>query len=146
MKNSKKAIDFALVGIRTEQFAILEANYNAKKETAIGTKLEVKIDDENKHIGIFSEVVFLQGKKTFLKICVSCHFEVEENSWAQFIVKKQKKIIIPSYFLAHLAMITIGTTRGVLFAKTEGSPFAKFIIPTINVTELFTDDIQIDID
>ncbi len=146
MKNSKNAIGFTLIGIRTEQFAILDANYNAKKETAIGTKLEVKIDDVNKHIGIFSEVVFLQGKKTFLKICVSCHFEVNKNSWAEFSMKRQKKIIIPSNFLAHLAMITIGTTRGVLFAKTEGSPFVKFIIPTINVTELFTDDIHIDID
>ena len=37
-------------------------------------------------------------------------------------------------------MITIGTTRGVLFAKTESTPFSKYIIPTINVAEMIEND------
>jgi hypothetical protein len=146
MKKSTPTIGFELVGIHTEQFAILDAHYSAKKETTFGIRFELKFDDVHKIIGVFVEVVFLQGKKTFMKIVVSCHFQVEDTSWKGFIAQKQKRIIIPAGFLAHLAMITLGTTRGVLFAKTEGSEFVKFVIPTINVAQMIPDDALIDLD
>jgi hypothetical protein len=37
-------------------------------------------------------------------------------------------------------MITVGTARGVLHAKTEGTTLNKFFIPTVNVVEMVTDD------
>jgi hypothetical protein len=37
-------------------------------------------------------------------------------------------------------MITVGTTRGVLYAKTENSPYSKYIVPTINVAEMIEKD------
>lgn len=85
---------------------------------------------------------FMQGKKIFLKIQVSCHFKIEEGSWNQFI--QENKLIIPKSFLAHIAMITTGTTRGVLFAKTESTQFSKFIVPTLNVVELIKEDASFD--
>jgi hypothetical protein len=54
-------------------------------------------------------------------------------------------LIVPKGFLAHLAMITTGTSRGVLFAKTEATPFSKFIIPTLNVSEMIYEDAIFDI-
>ena len=85
---------------------------------------------------------FIQGKKVFIKIQVSCHFKIQENSWATFI--QNSKLIVPKGFLAHLAMITIGTTRGVLFAKTEATQFSKFIVPTLNVAEMIKEDASFD--
>jgi hypothetical protein len=83
-------------------------------------------------------------KKVFLKIQVSCHFTIEENSWTSFIQNENKKLVVPKEFLAHLAMITTGTTRGVLFAKTEATPFSKFIVPTLNVAEMIKEDASFD--
>ena len=48
---------------------------------------------------------------------------------------------LPSGFVCHLAMLAIGTARGVLHAKTENTLFNKYLIPTINVAELIKDDI-----
>lgn len=138
MKKDNLNIGFALLGIKTEQFAIFEDNYVAKKETGLSTKLQFKLDQKNKQVGVFIEFEFLQGKKTFLKIQVSCHFKIEDNSWKTLIDNENVKI--PKGFLAHLSMITTGTTRGVLFAKTEATPFSKFIIPTINVAEMVKED------
>lgn len=76
--------------------------------------------------------------KVFIKIQVSCHFKIEENDWNSFAT--ENKLVVPKGFLAHLAMITTGTTRGVLFAKTEGTQFSKYIIPTINVEEMIKND------
>jgi len=143
MKKENAQVGFALKGIKTEQFAIFEANYAPKKETGLGTELQFKLDQINKQIAVFIGFEFIQGKKVFLKIQVSCHFKIEESSWSSFI--QEDKWIIPKGFLAHLAMITTGTSRGVLFAKTEGTPFSKFIVPTLNVAEMIQEDATFDI-
>ena len=141
MENTQ--VGFALKGIKTEQFAIFEENYSPKKETSLGTELQFKLDQNNKQIAVFLGFEFLQGKKVFLKIQVSCHFKIEESSWSSLI--QENKLIVPKGFLAHLAMITTGTSRGVLFAKTEATPFSTFIVPTLNVAEMIKEDVLFDI-
>jgi len=143
MEIEKKSVDFALQGINTEQFAIFEENYAPKKEIGLNTSLQFKVDIQNKQIGVFLGFEFIQGKKIFLKIQVSCHFKIEETAWKSFI--QEDKLIVPASFLAHLSMITIGTTRGVLYAKTESTLFSKFIIPTINVAEMIREDATFEI-
>jgi hypothetical protein len=143
MKKENTQVGFALKGIKTEQFAIFEENYAPKKETGLGTELQFKLDQINKQIGVFLGFEFMQGKKVFLKILVSCHFKIEESSWRSFI--QENKLVVPEGFLAHLAMITTGTSRGVLFAKTEGTQFSKFIVPTLNVAEMIQEDAAFDI-
>ena len=140
MKKDNTQVGFTLQGIKTEQFAIFEENFVPKKETGLGTELQFKLDEKNNQICVFLGFEFMQGKKVFLKIQVSCHFKIEESSWNNFIQKKGSKLVVPKGFLAHLAMITTGTTRGVLFAKTETTPFSKFIVPTLNVAEMITED------
>ena len=139
MKKENTQVGFALKGIKTEQFAIFEENYSPKKETSLGTELQFKLDQNNKQIAVFLGFEFLQGKKVFLKIQVSCHFKIEESSWNSLI--QENKLIVPKGFLAHLAMITTGTSRGVLFAKTEATPFSTFIVPTLNVAEMIKEDV-----
>lgn len=140
MNKKSTQVGFALQGIKTEQFALIEEHYTPKKEIGLGSELQFKLDQQNKQIGVFLDFEFIQGKKVFLKIQVSCHFKIEESSWNNFIQKKDAKLVIPKGLLAHLAMVTTGTTRGVLFAKTESTPFSKFIIPTMNVSEMITED------
>ena len=137
---TNKPISFSIDGIKTEQFAILEENYQEKKPVAVETGIQFKIDAENKFIASVVRISFNQGKKSFLKIEVSCHFKIDDDSWETFINKKQHVLTIPKGFLAHMAMITVGTLRGILFTKTEGTVFNKFIIPTIDVASMIEKD------
>lgn len=138
MKKDNTHIRFALQGIKTEQFAIIEENYTPNNKTDLGTKLQFKLDQKNYKIGVFLGFEFMQIKKVFLKIQVSCHFQIEENSWTTFV--QENKLVIAKGFLSHLAVITIGTTRGVLFAKTESTPFSIFILPTLNIASIIKED------
>lgn len=133
-------ISFSIDGIKTEQFAILEENYHEKKSVDFETGIQFKIDAESKFIASVVRISFNQGKKSFLKIDVSCHFKIDDQSWNTFINKKQLILTIPKGFLAHMAMITVGTLRGILFTKTEGTVFNKFIIPTIDVASMIEKD------
>ena len=144
MKKENIQVGFELQGIKTEQYAVFEEHYSSKKETQLSTDIQFKIDQQNRQIGVFIGFEFKQGKKVFLKILVSCHFKIEENSWITFL-QSQHKVVVPKGFLAHLAMITTGTARGVLFAKTESTTFSKFMVPTLNVVEMITEDASFDL-
>lgn len=144
MKSGDTQVGFILQGIKTEQFAMFEENYASKRETGLSMELQFKLDQTNKQIGVFLGFEFIQGKKIFLKIQVSCHFKIEEKSWVNFLQEKRSKLVVPKGLLAHLTAITTGTARGVLFAKTESTTFSKFIIPTLNVAEMIPEDASFD--
>jgi hypothetical protein len=145
MKSKPSKIGFYLAGIKTEQFAVFEENYLPKGETGLSSEIDFNIDVEKHQIGVFVNFEFEQENKILLKIKVSCHFKIEEEAWNTFISDCSAKIIFPKGFLAHMAMITVGTSRGVVFAKTEGTLFSKFIIPTINVAEMIQQDVSFDL-
>lgn len=145
MNKENTQVEFTLQGIKTEQFAILEENYSHKKEADLGTEIQVKLDQKNRQIVVFLGLEFLQGKKVFMKIQISCYFTVAENAWKGFIRHESSKLVIPKGLLAHLAMITTDTTRGVLFAKTESTQFSKFIVPALNIAEMINEDISFDL-
>ena len=134
------SIDFLLEKIRTEQFALFEENFDANLEISLNTQVEFKLNQKNKMVGSFVGFTFEQEKKILSKIEVSCHFRLTENSWNSFIDKEKSKIVIPKGFLAHLAAVTLGTTRGVLFSKTEGTPLNNLIIPMLNISEIIQTD------
>jgi hypothetical protein len=146
MDKKDSQISFSFKGIKVEQFALLEESYGPKKaEVKLGTELQFKVEQANKQIGVFASFEFSQTKNAFLKIVVSCHFKIQEDSWMGLSKLNEHKITIPKGFLVHLAMLTVSTSRGVLFAKTEGTVFSKFIIPTVDVTKTISEDIMIDV-
>lgn len=145
MEKENFQIGFALQGIKTEQFAVFEENYSPKKETNLHTELQFKLDQTNHQIAAFLGFEFKQSKKVFIKILVSCHFRIQEESWNNFKQQKENQLIIPKSLLTHLAIITTGTTRGILFAKTEGTVFSNFIVPTININEIIKKDASFEI-
>lgn len=133
-----KLISFQLVDITVEQYALVEANYTDKGKVELKTTLNFKLDEVNQVVGSFVTFVFEQKNKMFLLIEVGCHFNVKETAWNSF--KKENKMIIPQSFLEHITVLTVGTARGILYAKTEHSQFSKYIIPTLNVRDLIPED------
>lgn len=136
-------IGFALVGLKTEQFATFEDNFTPKIKTELKTGLEFKFNKEQKLIAVYVTIVFEQKKKAFLKLQVSCHFKISDDSFDKYC--NDSKIIFPKGFMTHLTMISISSVRGVLHAKTEGTEFNKYLLPTLDVTKMVKDDIEFDI-
>ena len=74
---------------------------------------------------------------------IGCHFEIIEEHWDSLFNKETKELKLPKALALHLVMLTVGTLRGVLHAKTENTPYNKFFIPTINVNDLVKEDLLI---
>ncbi len=141
--DEKKPIEFSLTKISTEQFALFEEAFDDKKVIDILTSIRFRADFENKIISAFTLFQFEQEKATFMVIEVGCHFLIEAASWDRFS-DSTHKLKVDKGLLTHLAFLTVGTTRGVLHAKTEGLKFNEFYLPTINISSMINEDLFFD--
>ncbi|PKQ69977.1 hypothetical protein [Raineya orbicola] len=127
---------FKLLKISTEQFAIIEALFNPDDEN-IRFSLEIKFGiNENRDVIATSIKFIFSQDNPFLILQVSCFFEIKSP-----LIKEA--MIIEQDTARHLLLLTIGTARGVMHAKTEGTIFNKFVIPTINLYKIITEDIDL---
>lgn len=141
MEKKMDMVGFALKRIITEQFAIVEEAYDDKLKINLGTNIRFTVDREKQMIGVFSLFKFEQGKIPFLILEVACHFQIAPASWKTFSISDTEKLVIPQGFMSHLAMLTVGTARGILHTKTEGTHFNQFLLPTINVADMIKSDV-----
>jgi len=144
MEKKLSPVGFALKRISTEQFAIVGEAFSEKVIINLGTNLRFAVDKESRMVAVFALFKFEQNKIPFLLIEVSCHFQITVDSWTSFISNESSKILIPKGFMGHLTMLTVGTARGILHTKTDGTRFNQFILPTININDLVKDDVSFD--
>ncbi len=144
-KVKKNKIGFQLIGIVTRQFAIIEDVFDKNiKQVSFSVNVDFGINNSKKIISTTVKVQFYQNKSVFLIVEISNHFIIEQSAWNN-LKNDKEKIIIKKDFATHLLVLTIGTIRGVLHAKTENTEFNNFILPTLNVSELIDTDIEINI-
>lgn len=141
MAKEKSQIGFALKRINTEQFAIIESSYEEEIDVDLKAGLKFGIDFEGSTISVVFSTSFVQEKSPFLIIVAACYFHISEDAWNSFYNKSKTELTVEKNFISHLTMLTIGTTRGILHNKTEGTRFNSFFIPTLNVSELVRKDV-----
>ena len=142
MENSVN-IGFSLFEIVTDQFALFEENYSNDGKINLGTNLTFGLNKEQKVFSVSAKFTFEIKKKPFISIQATCFFEINDANWNSFI--KENKIVFPQPFVSHMAMLTVGTSRGILHSKTENTIFKRYIIPTTNVAEIIADDVWFEI-
>lgn len=133
-------IGFGLSKITTEQFAIIENNLVEPSEININMNFRFAADDEKKLVGVFVTFTFESNKKQFIIVEAGCHFSIAPDSWETMMKPETNELKVPKGFLQHMAVITVGTTRGILHAKTENTCFNKYHLPTINVANIIKED------
>lgn len=143
-KSKNKGVGFALRAINTDQFASYPDLHDEEKEVGFWQSYEYGADPDTKFIGVAAEFRFAHNETLFLSLKVSCHFEVKEDAWNTMLSEDKESITVESGLLGHLLMLTIGTCRGVLHAKTENTEFNQYLLPAINVTELITESVTIE--
>jgi len=146
MENAKEnSVGFQLVKIITEQFAIISDVYDSSnKDIAFSVNIKYGIDKKEKTIASVVKIQFEQKKSAFLIIEISNHYKIEQPAWDKML-KNNEKLMVPKDFATHLLVLTIGTLRGVLHAKTEDTEYNQFVLPTLNVSEFLQEDIELDL-
>lgn len=138
-------IKFRMDNIRVPQFAII-------KETpdndlySVNTSISFKVSEETRHIACICKFDFLDESDTMLFTGeIMCEFAIFPKDWDEKIIKYDK-IVVPRELLEFLAVHTVGTSRGILYCKSEGTPYASYIIPPLNLRAIITEDAEFDKD
>ena len=144
-KASKKDIalvPFRLSKIQTLEFAIIERSFSDVEEVQVTQAFNFSVDPETQQVGIASRYEFSQ-KSPFMIIEVRCVFNIEPEGWKSWMNIQEEVLVIPRNVATHMAVLTVGTTRGVLHAKTEGSHFNIFVLPTWNLSKVIQGNLEI---
>jgi hypothetical protein len=140
MEKKTKGIGFSLLKLTTEQFAIIEDGFNEKGNIRISTSFRFGADDQQKLFAVFASFIYESDQNPFIIIEAGCHFKITDSAWEEMHKADTNSLQVPRGFLSHLAMLTVGTTRGILHSKTEGTCFNKYVLPTINVAGIIKED------
>lgn len=142
MKNNN--FKFKLVNILTNQFALIEEHFSEDISTVqLSLNHKFGIDVEKRNIALKNQIRFLSDNQIFIILEVTCTFNISEETWPELLKEEKNEIVIPSDFATHLLVLTVGTARGVLHAKTENTKFNKYFLPTLDVSKSIESDIVI---
>lgn len=136
-------VKFRMTGVTIDQFAILADEYEKVKEWQVDVDLTSSFSLDPLEAAIKMKFLFRHQDTKMLMLELTCRFKIDG---AEEFKVKDGKMIVPSGFVAHLAMHTVGTARGILVCKTEGTPYSQYILPPINVADMITSDIRIALD
>jgi len=135
-------VQFRMSRISVEQFAIL-VEEAPQAEIVVDSDVSFGVIPNKQVVAVKFNITFTHEDKKLLVMELHCYFNVRPEDWKKF--EKENKVVIPKDLLAHFAMHTVGTARGVLYCKTEGTLYNQFIIPPMNVAERIPEDIVIDL-
>ena len=139
-------VGFKLVNVSTEEFSLKESLYHQNQdEVSLGFSIRFGADPDAMIVGAFVEATFSKSQGPFLTAEVGCHFELSPDSWKKVFDSEAKVITLPKAIGEHFCVITTGTLRGVLHAKTDYTHFKQYIFPTINLRQHFKKHIVIDL-
>ncbi|MBR3896199.1 MAG: hypothetical protein IKJ42_04160 [Bacteroidaceae bacterium] len=133
---------FRMFRINVEQFAILVENFPLEKLN-IATGLEVKYSLEGKSLAIVMTFNFISEEEKVMLLKLNCEFQIQEDDWNGQI--NDSRIVVPKSFIEYLVVQTVGTARGVLHCKTEGTALNHIILPPMNVSDMINGDMIINL-
>lgn len=129
-----------MIKINTEQFAILSEEIPSElKNVSMETRLQFKVSKEHR-IAPVAKFSFEKDGLPLLIIEVCCEFYIHPEDWSGMI--HGDDIVIPQEALEYFSAQTVGTARGILHCKTEGTPFNMLIIPPVNVSSMINEDLK----
>lgn len=135
-----KQIGFLMRQIRVNQFAIL-ADEVPSGVIPVEFGIQFKTDTVGKWIAVAFKAQYMNESVPLLLLETQCDFQVKPEDWDS--LANDGKLIFPVEFLRHIALHTVGTARGILFCKTEGTAFSRFILPPINLESMLNEELII---
>ena len=136
-----KDIKYTLRGVSIDQFAT--PFEPASNDFVVNINIPIKTNYQEHAIAIGANVQFVEKGKVFMVAEAFCHYQVEPECWSELSEADSKDVVLPKGFINSLAGIAVSTVRGVLCAKTENTPFARFFVPLIMVDLNQGEDLRI---
>ena len=136
-------VPFRLVGIETEQFAVIKENFEEGVDLGFNIESGFGLNTEVCLLQTILKVTYGSLGKPAVILQVAVSFQIKEITFQSF-KNEEGGYVFPIGLIRHLCVLSTGTLRGVLHAKLESQKgvIPTVILPTINVNELITEDVK----
>jgi hypothetical protein len=142
---SSNKIKIKLRNIEVHEFAIFdEEDITVNKELGYQAGFSYSLLEEKKQIECLITIELIQEKKIFLKLKASVAYLIKDDDFKTF--RNENSVIIPKILLRVITDQSIGTVRGILFAKLEKTDYNKFYLPLMDISQIVDEDEVFNID
>lgn len=135
------AVQFALIQIETRQFAMFPEKCQSN-QLEVRSQFQFAVADDNSRIRCIGTFTYYDKEQMVLVCEVGCHFAIKPESWDEMKLE-DGSFEVPKGLLQHFATILVGTTRGILVCKTEGTILQNHLLPLIDLTKIIIDGMPV---
>lgn len=138
----KKGIYYRFAGLELKQFATFEDGYTEDgREIEISCKFTFAYNFLQNIVCCTNSVSIAKEGDMLVKADLDAYFAINPESVASF--SDADSVVLPPELQAQFASLTYGTMRGVIFAKTLGTPLNKIVLPPNDVLEVMKTPVRI---
>ena len=113
-----------------EQFAMFEENVLSEdKEIQFQTGVQFSFDAANNILCSKVIVTVSQESSPIMKIDLNSFFDISPEPIAN--LRQEGKVVFPPPILVQFASLGYGSIRGIMYAKTMGTPLNTLILPPV---------------
>lgn len=125
-------IRFRMCRINVNQFALLVDRM--PEQMGMNLEIEYLIEEEHKMVACRISETFKDGEEKIMILKITCEYAIHPEDWDA--MSENGKIILTQEAMEIFAAQAVGTSRGVLFCKTEGTCMNGICLPPVNVREI----------
>ncbi|MBD5293970.1 MAG: hypothetical protein HDR87_09680 [Bacteroides sp.] len=136
-----KNILYRLIKLDLTQFATFENAFkddDSPLELSSAFRFSYNFDD--KVVSCTTSVIITKNSAPILKAELDSYFNIQSESVAEMM--EHDCLLLPTGLMTQFASLGYGSMRGVLYAKTMGTPLEKIILPPNNIRDLFTTPVK----
>ena len=137
-------IYYRFAGLELKQFATFEDGYaEDNREISISCKFTFAYNFSQNIVCCTNSVSISKEGDVLVKADLDGYFVINPESVAS--ISDADAVVLPPELQAQFASLTYGTLRGVIFAKTIGTPFSKIVLPPNDVLEVMKTPLRIQV-
>lgn len=142
-----ESIKFRLVRLSTDQFGVLNDMYKPGAPVGVYTKLSFGAEEKENIVVVSASFRFEsdENQAPFIILETKALFHIKPESWECMYDAEANTLSLEKGFARHLSVIVVGTSRGILHTRTEGTALNHVILPLINVEAILNEDVTINL-
>ena len=130
-------IFYRFIKLELTQFAIFESdNIDDEKPLELSSSFQFAYSHGDDVVCCTTTVVMKKDNSPILKAELKSYFNIMSESVASMI--EDDCVVLPTSLMTQLASLGYGSMRGVIYAKTMGTPLENIILPPNDVQNIFT--------
>lgn len=130
-----KEILYRFIRMELVQFATFDdVPASCDNDIEVASKFQFSYNFETDMMCCTTSVTVMSSTTPLLKVVLSSYFGIEPASAKS--LKVSDDLVAPAELLAQFASLTYGAIRGVIFAKTIGSPLNSIVLPPNDISAI----------